>query len=307
MGHLAIVDLGSNSTRMVVEKINGDGTYQEVERVKEDTRLSEGMGSELKLKDFAINRVLKALFKFKNIYTKYPNIKIKAIATAAVRQAKNQAEFLKEVKDKIGIDIQILSGDEEAYYDYLGVWQTLSINDGLIVDTGGASVELILIRNAKKIGMISVPFGAVNLSEKFKLNDLPSAFLIFSAQRYVQNIYKTIPWLNEAKDVPIILLGGANRTLARMQYAKTKGTLQQNFHGFEMTSDDALDLFGQLLSCNKDERTKIPGLDTKRADIILGGCIPILNLIVTLNTPKIVFSESGVREGILVEYLNKQK
>lgn len=305
MAYLAIVDLGSNSTRMVVEQINDDGTYTEIERIKEDTRLSEGMGESAILQDFAIERVLAALIKFKEIYSKYLEVEVIAIATAAVRQAKNQANFLMAVKNTIGIDIEILSGDDEAYYDYLGVKRTLSITDGLLVDTGGASVELVLVKNGQKKALISVPFGAVSLSEKFDLHDYPTARQVFSAQRFVQNVYNQIDWLPDARELPIVLLGGANRTLARMQQAKNTGILEQNFHGFEMTTEATLNLFEQLLAHDKKGRIELPGLDANRADIILGGCLPILNLIMMLNTPNIIFSESGVREGIITQYLNK--
>ncbi|MCM0599691.1 Ppx/GppA family phosphatase [Periweissella fabalis] len=307
MGYLAIVDLGSNSTRMVIEKINADGTYTEIQRVKEDTRLSEGMGETLILQDFAVKRVLNALHNFQAIYNQYPDIQIKAIATAAVRQAVNQAEFLKCIKNKIGIDIQVLSGDDEAYYDYLGVEHTLAIKDALLVDTGGASVELVLVRNGQKEALISVPFGAVSLSEKFNLHDAPSAQAIFQANRYVQAIYNQISWLSKAHKLPIVLLGGANRTLARMQQFQVNGVLGQNFHGFEMSATQTLDLFELLLGHDQAGRVKLPGLDSNRADIILGGCLPILNLIMTLATPKIIFSESGVREGIITEYMQRLK
>lgn len=307
MAYLAIVDLGSNSTRMVVEEINPDGTYTEIQRVKEDTRLSEGMGEEAILQDFAVARVLKALKKFQQIYNQYPAVEIKAIATAAVRQAKNQADFLAQVKAAVGIDIHVLSGDDEAYYDYLGVEHTLPIENALLVDTGGASVELILVKDRQKVALISVPFGAVSLSEKFGLHDAPTAQAMFQANRYVQDIYNQITWLSGAHHLPIVLLGGANRTLARMQQAQTTGILGQNFHGFEMTADQALDLFELLLSHDKHGRTTLPGLDANRADIILGGCVPILNLVMTLATPKIIFSESGVREGIITEYMQLLK
>lgn len=305
MAYLAIVDLGSNSTRMVVEKINVDGTYTEVERTKEDTRLSEGMGETLALQPFAIKRVITALINFKAIYQQYAEVEVIAIATAAVRQATNQADFLAQVKAAVGIDVQVLSGDDEAYYDYLGVQRTLPLTDGLLVDTGGASVELILIKNGRKEALVSVPFGAVSLSEKFNLHEQPTATQIFTAQRYVQAIYNQIPWLIDARRLPIILLGGANRTLARMQQATTTAIIDQNFHGFEISIADVLDLFAKMMDTDKIGRIAMPGLDANRADIILGGCLPIINLIMMLNTSKIIFSESGVREGIITEYLNR--
>jgi Exopolyphosphatase len=129
MNNLVIVDLGSNSVRMTINEIRPDQTFREVARYKEDSRLSEGMGDEKELQDAAIQRTLDALRKFKIIYKDLPNLTVKAITTAAVRQANNQAEFLERVQREIGLKLDILSGDDEAYYDYLGVKHRLRVED----------------------------------------------------------------------------------------------------------------------------------------------------------------------------------
>ena len=168
--NLAIVDLGSNSARMAITEIAPDGRFREIRRVKENTRLSEGMGREKMLQESAIERTIAALKRFKKIYQEIPNIKVRAITTAAVRQARNRQEFLKRVQQEVGIHLQVLSGKKEAYYDYLGVVRTLRLNHCLILDVGGASCELILVQQRKARNLISIPVGAVNLSEQYHLN-----------------------------------------------------------------------------------------------------------------------------------------
>ena len=172
MSYLAIVDLGSNSARMVVEELHKDGTYTEIVREKQDTRIAQNMGAELILQEEPMARTIGALRYFQTRYARFEP-EVRAITTAAVRTAKNQSEFLARVKSATGITFQVLTGDQEAYYDYLGVQATLKVEAGVILDTGGASVELIAINHAKNMAAVSLPFGAVNLSEQFMLaNDV---------------------------------------------------------------------------------------------------------------------------------------
>ena len=117
MENLAIVDLGSNSARMAITEIAPDGHFREIKRVKENTRLSEGMGREKMLQEDAMNRTIAALKRFKKIYEGMPHTQVRAITTAAVRQARNRQEFLNRVQKEVGIRLQVLSGKKEAYYD----------------------------------------------------------------------------------------------------------------------------------------------------------------------------------------------
>ncbi len=217
--NLAIVDLGSNSTRMAITEIAPDGRFREIKRVKENTRLSEGMGREKMLQKNAMDRTIAALKRFKKIYSTVPNIQVRAISTAAVRQARNRQEFLDRVEKEVGIHLQVLSGKKEAYYDYLGVIRTLKLNHCLILDVGGASCELILVQQRRARDLISLPVGAVNLSEQFHLGGYVRSADLFRAQVSMNERLTKIPWLRYATRVPIVLLGGANRTLARMTRA----------------------------------------------------------------------------------------
>lgn len=304
--YLAILDLGSNSTRMVVEKIASDGSYEEVTRVKEDTRLSEGMGIEKKLQVRAINRVINALSKFQQLYQGYHEVKVIAIATAAVRQASNQREFLDKVQATIGIQVRVLSGDDEAYYDYLGATKALNLKNAILLDTGGASVELVLMHEGHKAALISVPFGAVNLSEQFNLKDNIKSVDLFRCARFIQKQYTDIAWFQNGRNLPIVLLGGANRTLARVDRTSQAMTRIQDFHGYRMTTERVLNWFEKFITANYQERQAIAGLEVSRADIIVGGCMPLIMLINLLDSERVTFSESGVREGLITEFIQNR-
>ncbi|MFC6253039.1 exopolyphosphatase [Secundilactobacillus hailunensis] len=304
MENLVIVDLGSNSVRMAINEIRPDKTFREVARYKEDSRLSEGMGDEKILQETAIQRTLDAMQEFKAHYESLPNLTVKAIATAAVRQAKNQAEFLARVQQTVGLKLDILSGDDEAYYDYLGVKNRLRVADALMLDVGGASLEMVNISAGKASDLISIPFGAVNLSEQFNLSDKVDAADFFDATVFLRQRLRDIWWLREAQAKPLILLGGAHRSLARMSRRQQQILHVDQIHGYQLTTQEVFRLFSTLLQKNCSERQQLSGLEPDRADIIIGGIMPLVILLQMLDSDRVIFSESGVREGIIHAYLN---
>jgi exopolyphosphatase/guanosine-5'-triphosphate,3'-diphosphate pyrophosphatase len=306
--NLAIVDLGSNSARMAITEIAPDGRFREIKRVKENTRLSEGMGREKMLQEDAMNRTIAALKRFKQICESMPHIQVRAITTAAVRQAQNRQEFLNRVQKEVGIRLQVLSGKKEAYYDYLGVIRTMKLNHCLILDVGGASCELVLVQQRRARDLISIPVGAVTLSEQFHLNGYVRSADLFRAQVAMNERLTKIPWLRYATRVPIVLLGGANRTLARMTWSYHHcHRRQRSIHGYQLSSRVVFATYRELLNRNLAQRKRMPGLEPERADIIVGGMLPLVSLLQRNSDGRVIFSESGVREGIITEYVNQRK
>lgn len=306
MENLVILDIGSNSVRMAINQISDDGSYREIKRIKSDSRLSEGMGRGKILQPAAMERTIKSLADFKTIYSQYEAKKVIGIATAAVRQAKNQAKFLRAVKEQIGISLKVLSGNQEAYYDYLGVINRLGIKNCLILDIGGASCELIRVNNGESSNLTSIPIGAVNITERYHLNDNITGANLFNAQFNIRKIYSKIDWLNRATHQPLVLLGGANRTLARINRKRQNMVRIDAIHGYHLTSEQVNRTYLNLLKGNVNRRRKIQGLEHDRADIIVGGLLPLIVLMDKIDAKKVLFSESGVREGIITEYIQKE-
>lgn len=308
MQNLVIVDLGSNSVRMAIIEIQPDGKYREVYRTKRDSRLSQGMGTgKVKtLQPAAMNRTIEAMQSFRPHYESLNNVTVMGITTAAVRQASNQRDFVQRVSEEVGIDLRILSGDEEAYYDYLGAASRLQIEDCLIVDIGGASCELINVEKGEQTHLISLPFGAVNLSEQFHLNDWIAAEDLFTAQVYLSKRLRDVWWLKDAIHKPLVLLGGANRTLARISRKQQQYLHVEDIHGYQLKTDTIYQLFESLIKVNLATRKRISGLESGRADIIIGGVLPLVTLLQLLDSDRVIFSESGVREGIISEFIEKR-
>ncbi|GAJ26077.1 exopolyphosphatase [Liquorilactobacillus sucicola DSM 21376 = JCM 15457] len=305
MENFVVIDLGSNSIRMTISQINDKKEVKVTHQLKEMVRLSENMGSKKILQKEPIERTLKALSTFKDTYSKLKNVKITALATAAVRQARNQADFLKLVKKRIGIEFNVISGEREAYLDFLGVTRTLPIEDNcIIMDTGGASTELILVKNKEVSDLISLPLGSVTVSQEFSLNNEIAASDLFKAMTFVEKKITDINWLFDAHKAQLVVLGGSNRTLAKIARRKQNKDKLPCLHGYRLTSEEAFEIFADLVDLNQAKREKIPGLAKARADVIIGGLIPISLILRTLHIPEILFSNNGLREGALLDYID---
>ncbi|KRM55851.1 Ppx/GppA family phosphatase [Lacticaseibacillus sharpeae] len=303
MAHFAVFDLGSNSARMSVWRIDG-GEPTPVLKMKEMVRLSEDMGDERILREPAIVRTLAALKKFKDALNGYEDVTIKAYATAATRQARNQKLFLKRVQEEVGLTIEVIPGTKEAELDYMGVINTLPVQNALIIDTGGASTELILVQNRKMQNLISIPFGSVNLTERHLHSDPVKASELFNLMAHVNSTFNGIWWLRKAQNLPLIALGGSNRTLAKIERRKEHFKNFEDIHGYRMHTKEMNKIFAEILDADLEQRKAIPGLSKYRADIIVGGLIPVVTMMRYLDSDRLVFSQNGLREGALYEHLN---
>ena len=304
---IAVIDLGSNSVRMTISKYHQDGHYEVLERYQEMVRLSEGMGEDKILQPEAIERTLDALKHFKKALSVYPetDINVRAVATAAVRQAANQDEFLVAFKNTMVWPLEVLTGEQEAHFDYVGIVNTLNINDALILDTGGASAELVLVRNKEALHEVSLPIGAVTISEGYLEKDIVSAASLFEATVALRRMFGDVSWLNEAANLPLVALGGSNRTLAKIS-RRQKKIVDLPVHGYHLSTQDATAIYQMILSKDLDERKKMAGLAKERGDIIIGGLLPLMELLILLSGQQVIFSQSGLREGILFETIKRE-
>ena len=307
--NLVVIDLGSNSVRMQISQIDDYGGYTVIGYFREYVRLSENMGKEMTLKEEPMNRTIQALKDFKTRYTQYDNVVVKAVATAAVRGAKNQVEFLKRVKDEVGLDLQVISGSTEAYLDYVGVVNTLPVRNGIIMDCGGASTELIWVQNGACKERVSIPIGSVVLSQNYNLADTISASDLYSAMNAAGQKISTVRWLGQVHNLPLIALGGSNRTIAKIHRREVTDEVDElpDIHGMHLPPHYIFNLISKLIAMNKDERMKIPGLAKNRADVIIGGLIPISLVLRNLQISEVIFSNCGLRDGALFEYLRKNR
>ncbi|USS84855.1 Ppx/GppA family phosphatase [Fructilactobacillus myrtifloralis] len=306
MENFVIIDIGSNSVRMAIYAIDEAGHYQEIKRMKSAARLSEGMGPHNILQFSAMKRTIAALRRFQSEYEKLPNVVVRAIATAAVRQAQNQTDFLQSIKAELGIDVRVLTGKQEAYFDYQGVVNRIKARDFVLMDIGGASVEIVHVRNRQAINYVSIPTGAVKLTEQFHLQNQVQAADLFAAQQHIIEQFSKIGWLGHPAHYPIVLIGGAARTLARINRRRQHFRRVDEIQNYQLTRKQVDQTMRELLSKPLAKRQLINGLESDRADVIIGGLLNLTAVMDFIDSKRVIFSDGGVREGVINEYLEQR-
>jgi len=295
---VGIIDLGSNSARLLVARISDAGSYQIVCETKAVLRLASGLEPNGAIGEHGLKRTLDTLTDFARIARAHQVTEYTAVATAAVRQAKNGAEFIRTITDTIGIPIRIISEQEESLLAYTGAMNTLSETDGLLIDLGGASMELVRFSNRVITAMASLPYGAVNLTERFLPGGGGSSEAYQTMSTYVTGVLGSVPWLHTAKGLPLIGVGGTVRNLARID-RKARHYPLDVLHNYRMPPAAVEDVATLIRRTPVADRGKIPGLSTDRADIVAGGASLIWQVLARSASSELVVSGAGVREGLL--------
>jgi len=306
MKKIAIIDIGSNSIRLVIVQINKDNSFRVIDEIKESVRLGKDMTTDGGLNPFRIDKAISALSFFKRLCIIQNISEILAVATEAVRKATNQIEFLNRVKKELSIDIRVLTGIEEAYYDYFGAINSMDFSDALIMDIGGSSSELIFVKNKQLKYSISLPFGAINLTEKFSLVKAMDDKSETAIKEFLITLFKDIPWLKKIKNVPIIGIGGTIRNIGKLHQKKTSYPID-NLHNYIVPSNEVIEIYDQVKIKDSYQRKKLKGLSKERADIFVGATAALVTLIEYLDIKELHVSGSGLRDGFLYEYIFKSK
>lgn len=287
---IAVIDLGSNSVRITINLLHDNGEWEVLMKKRSTVRLSEGMGIDKILKEDAMCRVIEALKEFCTLAKLDSCQTIVAIATAAVRNAVNRDIFIERVNRETGIRFDIISGEDEAYYSYLAVTQSLPVKNGLVFDTGGGSTELIMIKNGHMVHTASLPLGAVTLSEQFRGRSQAEMY------RYVVMMLGSIDWIDEAAGLDLYGVGGSAKTLGTLALKELKSV--EEIHGLAVSYSKVSTIYQKVYSTPITLRQNIPGMDKSRADIILGGIMPMKALMDMLGSKKCTVCSHGVKEGV---------
>ena len=195
MEKIGIIDLGSNTARLVIVEMLGDGHFVVIDQLKESVRLGKDMERDGFLKPQRIAETIKTLKMFRKLCDAYEIERIIAVATAAVRRAKNQRSFLDEVVANTGIKLKVLSAEEEATYVYRGVINTMDIPKGLILEIGGGSSKIIYYNRRNLLNYETLPFGAVTLTDLFGNDGLSQEEQAEKIEEFITDQLSRIEWL----------------------------------------------------------------------------------------------------------------
>ena len=304
MQRIAIIDIGSNSARLVISHIYKSGAYNMVYNQKEALRLSQKVDDTNMLTEEAFASTIDTMRSFAHMCKVYQADKTIAVATAAIRNASNGVELVAKVAEETGIQLHIISGKTEAYISYLGVINTLDVKNGIIFDLGGGSTELILFKNRKLVESVSVPLGAVNTTGMFNIRNEMAPNVYNDLCAFIMSRLNQYPWLKQNGALPLIGVGGTARTVAKI-IQRSKKYPATKIHNYAYPMQTFRSFFNKLRLTNLEQRKKISGLSSERSDIILAGSSIIGCLLEATGAKKLITSGCGLREGLFYDYYSK--
>jgi len=301
--HYAIIDIGSNTMRLVIYEKTKGNRLKEIENVKASSRLRTFLEEDNTLNQAGIDRLIDTLKSFQEVLDTYTLQDTICAATAAVRQAENKKEIETQIVERTGLNIRIVSEQEEAYYGYLAVIHSTSLTEGVTVDIGGGSTEVTYFENRELKESHSFPFGALTLKDFFH-KPIPTTEELSKLRHYLKEQFATLPWLAD-KEVKLVAIGGSARNLAQVHQNLESYPLA-GLHEYQMFQKDIMEVSNHLTSLKPTKLAKVEGLSKDRADIIIPAIEVFHCLYQTVQAESLILSRKGLRDGVLYEHLAKQ-
>jgi exopolyphosphatase / guanosine-5'-triphosphate,3'-diphosphate pyrophosphatase len=284
-----VVDLGSNSVRLVVYEgrcRNPVGIFNE----KAVLRLGRGLQTTGRLNEEGMGQALTVMHRYYAVAQAMGAYPFEVLATAAVRDARNGPDFVARVQSRMpDVPIRVLSGLEEAEYSAMGVLCGIPSADGILADIGGGSLEIVRLDKGMRGPSHTLGLGAIRLAERAD-GDPMRARAIADAD------LATVPWLAEAANRDLYLVGGAWRALARIHMAQTGYPLQM-VHHYTIGREEARDLTAVIASAGRRALERLPGLSRRRIDDLPFAAVTLRRVLRATGVRRVVFSASGLREG----------
>ncbi len=298
------MDIGSNTARFVVFEAAA-GTARAVYEAKAAPRLGSNLAPRGRLSDEAIARGVASVRRFAETVARLGVPRTLAVATSAVRDAENGPDFVREVEEATGVLLRILSGTEEARYGYLGVASAWELENDLVVDLGGGSLQLAEVRAGRLRNSVSLPLGALRLTQRFLEHDPPKTREEDALRDHVRTTLGSALEAFGGDGYRVYGIGGTIRALARAAIEFREYPIRR-VHGFPLYDRD-LDALGELLGeMPAAKRRAIAGIGSDRADVVVAGVVVLQELLRAARVERLLVSGTGIREGIALEAIGAE-
>ena len=307
---VATIDIGTNSTHLLIAKIERKLNTFSIELAeKSTTRLGERDPQTGELTSLAMNRAFSTLKRFKDLSESYKVESLIIAATSAVREAPNGKTFIAEIKKEIGLDVELISGAEEARLIYLGVLSGMQFGNKphLVLDIGGGSTELILADSSEARALTSTKIGAVRLQREFiKKEPISSqnelflrSFIRGSMESAIDKVSKRI----EVGEIPVLVATSGTAMAIGTLIANKENQVQTKLQGYKITKNNLDSILSQLIKMTPSERSELSSLSERRSEIIVPGALILQTIMSMVNVNEIVLSERALREGLVVDWM----
>lgn len=308
MSLYAAIDIGSNSIRMLVAEVDSAGKLSPIAAERQVVRLGTSVFREGRMSEATMNVACEVLGKMAASYRRLNVLAVRAVGTAALRDARNQPEFIARASTILGTPVEVISGLEEARLIHLGVqsqWphpkQRL-----LIVDIGGGSAELILSDAGQITESFSKPLGAVRLTEMFLKSDPPTEHELIRMQKYIQErIAGPFVRMGTAK-IDRMIATSSTAAAAVSAVNRVRRTRRDLADRLPATATQIRALYRQVSSASLENRRAMTGIGPKRAEIIIAGVGALHEMIHAFKLPRLYYSTAGVREGVIADLAHRR-
>jgi exopolyphosphatase/guanosine-5'-triphosphate,3'-diphosphate pyrophosphatase len=301
---LAVIDLGSNSFRLVVFTAT-EGWWQRTDEIYQAVRIGEGMAATGRLGEEPIHRALATLDVFSHFceaagLTAEGEGAIDAVATSAIRDAENAAAFLTQARARTSLPIRVLSREQEARYGYLAAVNSTTLSDGCVLDLGGGSMQLVGVEDRRTRHSGSWRLGAVRMTERFLPGPGPAKRgQLEQLREHVAGELQGARWL-AGTGRRLVGLGGTVRSLAVVAQ-RAQGLPSNGVQGMIVTRVALEEIVARLAALPAAERASVPGIKPARADLILAGAVVVEGALRAGSFDALEATEAGLREGVFFE------
>lgn len=311
---LAAIDVGTNSIHMVIVRIQPAlPAFTIIAKEKTTVRLGDRDPRTGNLTEAATQRAMVALKRCQEVARSLNVEQVLAVATSAVREAPNGREFLERVQSELGLWINLISGPEEARRIYLGVLSGMEFNHQphVVIDIGGGSTELILGDGQDPRSLSSTKIGAVRLTAEHITTDPISPEEFLALQAYIRGMLERpvediLAHLQPGEVPRMVGTSGTIETLAILHAREKTGSSPSPVNGYTFTAKDLREMVNRLRRLNYAERAKLPGMNDRRAEIILAGALVLQETMTLLKTETLTICERALREGVVVDWMMTQ-
>ncbi len=297
---LGVIDLGSNTGRLILCLRQVHGIPLIVDEAQVSLRLAEGLQQRGNIGRPAVERALVALRAFRVAAEHFGVERLLAVGTSALRDAANGAEIAAELERESGVAIRILSGEQEAFYGYLAAANSLPLQEGLIFDLGGGSLELSFVRGHALERAVSLPLGALRLHERFLRSDPPAPGEVAALRDHVEQALRAAGVGKLSAGETLAGAGGTVRALAKL-VRKASGAPSIRLHGYAIDAGRQRDLARSLAGQTAQQRRRVPGLAPERAEIIAAGALIVQAVLHVTGARSLLVCGQGLREGLAYE------
>lgn len=299
---VAAIDIGSNSIRAIVADVGASGTIRVVDEMKAAPRLGAGLDSTGVLDPAAIRRAVDAIGRMATLARHHGASRVEAVATSAVRDASNADAFITLAEQEAETRVRVLDGEDEAMLGYRSALAHFDLGRGrwTVVDIGGGSLELALSADGLLDRLVSLPLGAIRLTERFLDNECRRKD-VRALRKHVREALRVKLPARDWRGAHMIGSGGTFTNVAGMYLARQQILTAQTVHGTRISRVDLEHILDALQASTLAERQRFPGLNPARADIIVAGLAVVAEVMARLDAHELTVSGYGIREGLLLE------